>query len=71
MKIGTKLVLAFLAVTLTLAAIGYYALTALQDASLQAIASDLENQAALAMSEIDEEVWHRIKELQWYAEKIS
>ncbi len=70
MNIGTKLVLGVSTMALAIAAVGYYSVAHLERASLNSIGTDLSNQAALAVSEIDLNVYDRLEELRWYAETV-
>ncbi|MEE8452847.1 MAG: histidine kinase [Thermoguttaceae bacterium] len=68
MKIGTKLTLAFLTLALTIGAVGYVSLALLQKASLKTIGSDLDDQVAATMDNIDRQLDNRLDDLRWFAQ---
>ncbi len=71
MNIGVKLTLGFVLVALSIAAVGYFSVVMLQQASLESLGNDLSDDAAYAISGIDAHVLHRIEDLQIYAGIVS
>ena len=71
LNIGTKMVLAFLVVTLAISMAGYISLTVLEDASLDSTGDNLDDPVALAIETIAQNIANRVDELDWYAEAVS
>ena len=62
-SIGAKLTSCLVAVALLFAAVGYYSITILQNASLETIGDNLDDQAALAVNDIDRIVCSQLERL--------
>ena len=71
LNIGTKMVLAFLVVTMAISTAGYFSLIVLEGASLDSIGDNLDDPVALATETIGLNIANRMDELHWYAAAAS
>ncbi|MBN2475993.1 MAG: sensor histidine kinase [Pirellulales bacterium] len=71
LRIGTKLTLGFLLVGVAVWAAGHLSLDVLQDASLDAIGDNLDDEIALAMETVRENITNRLEALHWFDQAAS
>lgn len=71
LNIGTKMVMAFLVVTMAISTAGYISLIVLERASLDSIGDNLDDPVTLAIETIGHSISGRMDELHWYGEAAS